>query len=162
MGDVVTVKQIGQYPQETRAGALDALLTQPGGTGFPYASINAPDLVATALWAGQADLQFANGHGLSWPGSTILGGAGLDAASLVFGANLWLTSSAPFTAPAIAISEPTERSMPPVAMTSVTPTETMTIVATWVRFTFSVCRLQKCGVHAKLNASRTRSAVSAA
>ena len=66
------------------------------------------------------------------------------------------------SAPAIAISEPTERSMPPVAMTSVMPTETMTMVATWVRFTFRVCRLQKCGVHAKLNASRTRSAVSAA
>ena len=34
------------------------------------------------------------------------------------------------SAPDIAISEPTERSMPPVAMTSVMPTETMTIVAT--------------------------------
>ena len=44
------------------------------------------------------------------------------------------------SAPEIAISEPTERSMPPVAMTSVMPTETMTMVATWVRFTFSVCQ----------------------
>ena len=44
------------------------------------------------------------------------------------------------SAPEIAISEPTERSMPPVAMTSVMPTETMTIVATWVRLTFSVCQ----------------------
>ena len=66
------------------------------------------------------------------------------------------------SAPAIAISEPTERSMPPVEMTSVMPTETMTIVATCVRLTFSVCQLAKFGVTAKLNASSTRSAVSAA
>ena len=66
------------------------------------------------------------------------------------------------SAPEIAISEPTERSMPPVAMTSVMPTETMTMVATWVRFTFSVCQLAKCGVATKLNASSTMSAVSAA
>ena len=66
------------------------------------------------------------------------------------------------SAPEIAISEPTERSMPPVAITSVMPTETMTIVATWVRLTFRVCQLAKCGVTAKLNASSTMSAVSAA
>ena len=66
------------------------------------------------------------------------------------------------SAPDIAISEPTERSMPPVAMTRVMPTETMTIVATWVRFTFSVCRLQKCGVHTKLNSSSAIRPVSAA
>ena len=52
--------------------------------------------------------------------------------------------------------------MPPVAMTSVMPTETMTIVATWVRFTFSVCQLAKFGVTAKLNASSAISADSAA
>jgi hypothetical protein len=66
------------------------------------------------------------------------------------------------SAPAIAISEPTERSIPPVAMTSVMPTETMTMVATCVRFTFSVCQLAKLGVKAKSNASRTMSTVSAA
>lgn len=66
------------------------------------------------------------------------------------------------SAPEIAISEPTERSMPTVAMTRVMPTETMTIVATWVRFTLRVCQLAKCGVTAKLNASSTMSAVSAA
>ena len=66
------------------------------------------------------------------------------------------------SAPAIAISEPTERSMPPVAITSVMPTETMTMVATWVRLTLSVWRLAKCGVTAKLKASSTISAASAA
>ena len=52
--------------------------------------------------------------------------------------------------------------MPPVAITSVMPTETMTIVATWVRFTLRVCQLAKFGVTAKLNAKSTMSAVSAA
>ena len=37
--------------------------------------------------------------------------------------------------PAIAISDPTDRSMPPVAITKVIPTATMTISATWVRLT---------------------------
>ena len=46
-------------------------------------------------------------------------------------------------APAIAISEPTERSMPPVAMTSVMPTPTITMVQTWVRLTFRVCQRQE-------------------
>ena len=41
--------------------------------------------------------------------------------------------------------------MPPVAMTSVMPTDTITIVATWVRLTFSVCQVAKFGVTAKLN-----------
>ena len=50
------------------------------------------------------------------------------------------------SAPAIAISDPTERSMPPVAITSVMPTATMTIVATCVRLTFSVCQDRKFGV----------------
>ena len=44
--------------------------------------------------------------------------------------------------------------MPPVAITSVMPTETMTIVATWVRFTLRVCQLAKFGVTAKLNAKQ--------
>jgi hypothetical protein len=39
------------------------------------------------------------------------------------------------SAPAIAISEPTDRSIPPVAMTSVMPRATMTMGATWVRLT---------------------------
>ena len=47
------------------------------------------------------------------------------------------------SAPAIAISEPTDRSMPPVAITSVMPTATMTMVATWVRLTLSVCQRQE-------------------
>jgi hypothetical protein len=38
-------------------------------------------------------------------------------------------------APAIAMIDPTERSMPPVAMTKVMPTPTMTITQTWLRFT---------------------------
>ncbi len=64
------------------------------------------------------------------------------------------------SAPEIAISEPTERSMPPVAMTSVMPTATMTIVATWVRFTFSVCQERKFGVTAMLNTISARNAAS--
>ncbi len=58
------------------------------------------------------------------------------------------------SAPEIAISEPTERSMPPVAMTSVMPTATMTMVATWVRFTLSVCQERKFGVTAMLNSDQ--------
>ena len=66
------------------------------------------------------------------------------------------------SAPEIAISEPTDRSMPPVAMTSVMPTDTITIVATWVRLTFNVCQVAKFGVTAKLNASSAKMAESAA
>src|SRR3954447_3378770 len=55
------------------------------------------------------------------------------------------------SAPEMAMSEPTERSMPPVAITSVMPTPTMTVVQTWVRFTLSVCQLRKFGVTAALN-----------
>jgi hypothetical protein len=47
------------------------------------------------------------------------------------------------TAPAIAINEPTERSMPPVATTMVMPTPTMTMVATCVRLTRSDWALRK-------------------
>ena len=64
------------------------------------------------------------------------------------------------SAPAIAISEPTDRSMPPVAITSVMPTPTMTMVQTWVRLTFSVCSVTKFGVKAMLKISRTTSATS--
>jgi hypothetical protein len=63
-------------------------------------------------------------------------------------------------APEIAISEPTERSMPPVAITSVMPTATMTIVATWVRFTLSVCSVAKLVVKARLKAISSASATS--
>ena len=60
-------------------------------------------------------------------------------------------------APAMAISEPTDRSMPPVAITSVMPTPTMTMVQTCVRFTASVCAVAKLGVTARLKAiSRMR------
>jgi hypothetical protein len=64
-------------------------------------------------------------------------------------------------APAMAISAPTDRSMPPVAITSVMPTPTMTIVQTWVRFTDSVCMVAKRGVNARLNAISSSSARSA-
>jgi hypothetical protein len=50
------------------------------------------------------------------------------------------------SAPAIAISAPTERSIPPVAITSVMPMATMTMVATWVRLTLTVNGLRKFGV----------------
>ncbi len=53
------------------------------------------------------------------------------------------------------MSEPTERSIPPVAITSVMPTATMTMGATWVRLTESVCSDTKFGVTAALKASRT-------
>src|SRR4051794_25902722 len=64
------------------------------------------------------------------------------------------------SAPLIAMREPTERSMPPVAMTSVMPTPTTTMVQTWVRLTFSVSSVAKWGVKARLKAisnSRARS-----
>ena len=64
------------------------------------------------------------------------------------------------SAPEIAISEPTDRSMPPVAITSVMPTATMTIVATCVRFTLSVCQDRKFGVTAMLKAISARNATS--
>ena len=43
------------------------------------------------------------------------------------------------SAPAMAISEPTDRSMPPVAITSVMATATMPMGATWVRLMLKVC-----------------------
>ena len=52
--------------------------------------------------------------------------------------------------PAIAISEPTERSMPPVAMTNVIPTATMTIVATCVMFALKAPMVRKFGVKTTL------------
>ena len=55
--------------------------------------------------------------------------------------------------PAIAISDPTDRSMPPVAITNVMPTATMTMVATWVRLTLSVCHERKFGVTIRLNST---------
>src|SRR3954447_12345800 len=58
-------------------------------------------------------------------------------------------------APAMAMSAPTERSMPPVAITSVMPTATITMVQTWVRLTFSVCHVAKFGVIAKLTRRRS-------
>lgn len=42
-------------------------------------------------------------------------------------------------APASAMTAPTLRSMPPVAMTSVMPIATMAMVAIWLIFTNSVC-----------------------
>src|SRR5918995_6483591 len=65
------------------------------------------------------------------------------------------------SAPAIAMSEPTERSMPPVAITRVMPTPTMTMAQTCVRLTLSVCQVAKFGVKARLNAIRAASAIRA-
>src|SRR4051794_487238 len=74
--------------------------------------------------------------------------------------NSWPRKIIGATAPEIAISEPTDRSMPPVAITSVMPTATMTMVATWVRFTLSVCQVAKFGVTAKLNSRSSPRAAS--
>src|SRR3954451_19304954 len=65
------------------------------------------------------------------------------------------------SAPAIAISAPTERSMPPVAITSVMPVATMTMVATWVRLTLIVNGLRKLGVKTMLYAISASRAISA-
>ena len=62
----------------------------------------------------------------------------------------WPVKNMGDSAPAIAISEPTDRSMPPVAITSVMPTPTMTIVQTCVRLTASVCAVAKFGVTMRL------------
>ena len=62
----------------------------------------------------------------------------------------------------MAISDPTERSMPPVAITSVIPTPTIATVATWVRLTFRVRSVRKLSVKAMLKAIRASSARSAA
>ena len=64
------------------------------------------------------------------------------------------------SAPAIAISEPTERSIPPVAITIVMPTATMTMVATWVRLTLRVWRVRKLRVKKMLNTMSSASAIS--
>ena len=52
--------------------------------------------------------------------------------------------------PAIAIDAPTDKSMPPVATTSVMPMPTITIVTTCVRLTLKVCSDQKCCVNSRL------------
>ena len=61
-------------------------------------------------------------------------------------------------APASAMTAPTERSMPWVAMTSVMPVATMAIVATWLIFTKSVCSCRKFGVTSALKISSASSA----
>ena len=63
--------------------------------------------------------------------------------------------------PAIAISAPTDRSIPPVAITSVMPTPTITVAHTCVRLMLSVCQLAKLGVTSRLNGTRASSASSA-
>ena len=65
------------------------------------------------------------------------------------------------SAPAIAMSEPTDRSIPPVAMTSVMPTATITMVPTWVRLTLSVWSVAKFGVKARLKRISSANAASA-
>ena len=51
--------------------------------------------------------------------------------------------------------------MPPVAMTRVMPTPTITMAQTWVRLTLSVCQVAKFGVMARLNRIRSASAIQA-
>src|SRR5579859_929620 len=57
------------------------------------------------------------------------------------------------SAPEIAIDAPTDRSMPPVATTSVIPMPTITIVTTCVMLTLKVCSDQKCGVKIRLKST---------
>jgi hypothetical protein len=73
---VLAVRQIRNYPQESTAGALDAILVQPTSLGAPYAYINAPDLVSTALLNG-SPLQLKPGSAIAWNGGqlTYAGGA---------------------------------------------------------------------------------------
>lgn len=61
---VVTVRQISNYPATTAASSGDNLLMQAGGPGAPYISINAADLVASALQGGPA-----MGLGMAPPGN---------------------------------------------------------------------------------------------
>src|SRR5918997_3153680 len=65
------------------------------------------------------------------------------------------------SAPAMAMSAPTERSMPPVAMTRVMPTATITMAQTWVRLTLRVCQVAKLGVMARLTRMSRASAIQA-
>ena len=60
----------------------------------------------------------------------------------------------------MAISEPTERSIPPVAMTNVMPTATMTIVATCVMLALNTPAVRKFGVKTMLKMTRAASAIS--
>ena len=65
------------------------------------------------------------------------------------------------TADAIAITEPTERSMPPVAITRVMPTATSTVGATCRRTLRKLFTSKKLGVKIELMTSRSKSAASA-
>jgi hypothetical protein len=63
------------------------------------------------------------------------------------------------TAPLIAISEPTERSIPPVAITKVMPTATIMTVETWVTLSRNDCIERNRSVKIAL---KSRSAANAA
>jgi hypothetical protein len=84
---VVNVKQIGNYPAATTAGAADLLLLQQGGLGGPYASIDPVTLVGLALskegvlqLSATAQIKF-NGAALSYTGTDFSFSAGLLAPS---------------------------------------------------------------------------------
>jgi len=64
------------------------------------------------------------------------------------------------SAPERAMTAPTERSIPPVAITSVMPIATMAIVATWEMLTASVCVCRKLGVTMMLKTRISPSAIS--
>src|SRR5688572_24077134 len=59
------------------------------------------------------------------------------------------------------MSAPTERSMPPVAMTRVIPTPTITMAQTCVRLTLRVCQVAKFGVMARLTRINSARAIQA-
>jgi hypothetical protein len=67
---VVNVKQIGQYPTVGTTGVADLLLLQQNGIGGPYVSINAPDLISTALAQG-GTLELNPTSAISWNGATL-------------------------------------------------------------------------------------------
>jgi hypothetical protein len=89
---VVNVRQIGNYPAVGTTTVADLLLLQQNGIGGPYASINAPDLISTALQLG-GSFYLAPGFNISW-------GAGYGSSTLGF-ANGAFSFSAPLAVPSL-------------------------------------------------------------
>jgi len=67
---VLNVRQIGNYPEVTAAGANDLLLIQINGLGGAYSSISATDLVRNALSKGST-LQLAPTGAIAFNGATL-------------------------------------------------------------------------------------------
>jgi len=67
---VLNVRQIGNYPEVTKAGTTDLLLLQINGLGGAYASISATDLVGTAL-SQEGALNLAPGAIINWNGAQL-------------------------------------------------------------------------------------------